>query len=164
MPAMKQKVTKQAAFRVAAPVTELGEQICDEIVYALPDPADHDQAIIATVPVLAGGINYGDLVRVGSPDEEGNRPLLEVVKPSGNVHIVAAAEPGEAHQLAAMLERRYPAYALRTQVACETVVSASVHPDLCPGEVSGVIAEWLSGDPDREGEMPAVGRPVRSAA
>lgn len=164
MPAMNEKVTKQAAFRVAAPVVELGEQICTEVLYALPDPANHDQAIIASVPVLAHAINYGDLVRLGSPDDDGNRPVLEVVKPSGNVHIVAAAETGEAHQLAAMLERRYPAHTIRTQVARETVVSVSVHPDLCVDEVTDAIVEWFSADPDREGEMPAIGRPVYSAA
>ena len=99
--------THEETIRVSAPVNE-PELPSLEVMHALADPADPDQAILANVPVLVDGINYGDLVRLGSEDECGVRPILEVVVPSGHVHFLAAAEPGEAGELVAELARTLP--------------------------------------------------------
>ena len=86
--------THEETIRVSAPVNE-PELPSLEVMHALADPADPDQAMLANVPVLVDEINYGDLVRLGPEDECGVRPVLEVVVPSGHVHLLAAAEPGE---------------------------------------------------------------------
>jgi hypothetical protein len=138
-------------LRVAAAVTELDIPICSEVMSALPDPADPDQAMLASVPVLVDEINYGDIVRLGPEDESGLRPILEVVVASGHVHMLAAAEDDGAPDLIAELERMFPAYALRIARASATIVSVSVHPDVDPRSVAAVIEAWLgraAGDPE----------------
>ena len=55
--------------RVAAPVIELDLPVCREVMTALADPADPDQAVLVNVPFLVDGLNFGDLVRLGEPDE-----------------------------------------------------------------------------------------------
>lgn len=148
--------THEETIRVSAPVNEPDVPSL-EVMHALADPADPDQAVVANVPVLVDEINYGDLVRLGPEDECGVRPIAEVVVPSGHVHLLAAAEPGEAADLAAELERTYPAYALRLEAASDSLVSVSVHPDVDPEDVIATAAAWLRVDPDDLEEGPALG-------
>ncbi|MGI9021521.1 MAG: DUF4265 domain-containing protein [Solirubrobacterales bacterium] len=152
-----------AAIRVAAPVTELGLPICSEVMTALPDPADSAQAILVSVPVLADEVNFGDIVRLGEEDECGIRPIFEVVVASGHAHMLAAAEDRGALDLAAELERTFPAYALRMVTASDSLLSVSVHPDLEPGRVGAVIASWLSMDAGDPEDGPALGAVCRSS-
>ena len=46
-----------------------------ETIHALPDPADPDQAVIQNVPFFVDGLNFGDIVRLGPPDDIGVRPI-----------------------------------------------------------------------------------------
>lgn len=151
-----------ATIRVAAPVIDHDIPVCAEVMYARRDPAHPHQAILVNVPVLADGINFGDIVRLGAEDECGVRPIIEVVVASGHVRMLAAAAEGEAHELVAELERRFPAYALRIEGASDTVVSVSVHPDFDPDEVAAVIKAWLAADPDLDDEEPAIAEPSPS--
>jgi hypothetical protein len=154
--------TQEETIRVSAAINE-PELPLSEVMQALADPADPDQAVVANVPVLVDGVNYGDLVRLGPEDECGVRPIAEVVVPSGHVHLLAAAEPGEVLDLAAELERSFPAYALRMEAASDSVLSVSIHPDLDVCEVAGTIASWLRLDPEDFEEGPALG-PVCASA
>lgn len=152
MRSMKNEATYADAetLRVAAPIDELGLPVCSEVMYALPDPAAPDQAIVVNVPVLIDELNFGDLVRLGDEDDLGIRPIIEVAVASGHVHLLVAAEDGKGNELAAELERTFPRYALRITIASETVISVSLHPDLDPDEVAAVIEPWLGEgiDPD----------------
>lgn len=150
------------ATRIAAPVIENEIPVCTEVMYALPDPAEPDQAVVANVPVLTDSINYGDIVRLGPADELGIRPVTEVVIASGHAHFLAAAAEGEAHELVAEIERRYPAYAIRIACASDSLISVSVHPDLDPERVARTVADWLEADPDLADEAPAVADPCRT--
>ncbi len=158
----QRKETSADAIRVAAAVTELGLPICSEVMYALPDPADPDQAILANVPVLVDEINYGDIVRLGDEDECGVRPIVEVVVASGHVHMLAAAEPRGAADLGAELERMFPAYALRIVVASDSVLSVSMHPDIVPARVAAVIEEWLGSSAEDPHEGLALSPPCET--
>jgi hypothetical protein len=142
--------THAETIRVAAAVTDFDIPVCSEVMNALPDPADPDQAVLASVPVLVDEMNFGDIVRLGAEDEDGIRPIEEVVVASGHVHLLAAAEDGGAPELAAELERMFPAYALRLVHASHSVLSVSVHPDVDPAEVSAVIEAWLGADAEPE--------------
>lgn len=149
--------TDAETIRVAAPVHELDIPICSEVMYALPDPADPDQAVLANVPFLVDGLNYGDIVRLGEEDDCGVRPIVEVVVASGHVHLLAATEPGEGFELAAELHRNFAAYALRITEANDHLLSVSVHPDADPDQVAAVIEAWLGKDADDPEEELAVG-------
>jgi hypothetical protein len=149
--------TDAEEIRAAAAVTELDLPICSEVMSAIPDPADPDQAVLVNVPVLVDEINFGDIVRLGEEDECGVRPILEVVVASGHVHMLAAAEDDGATSLAAELERMFPAYALRMVVASESVLSVSVHPDVDADEVAAVIEAWLGAGVDDPEDEPAIG-------
>ena len=151
--------TDADGVRVAAPVVEFDLPVCREVMTALADPADADQAVLVNVPFLVDGLNFGDLVRLGEPDEVGIRPVLEVVVASGHVHLIAATEPGDAPGLAAQLERTFPSYALRVAAANESLVAVSVHPDLDPEDVSDVIEAWLGAEAEDPDEGLAVGEP-----
>jgi hypothetical protein len=155
--------THEETIRVSASIDE-PELPTSEVMHALADPADPDQAVLANVPVLVDGVNYGDLVRLGPEDECGVRPILEVVIPSGHAHFLAAAEPGEAGDLIAELERNFPAYALRIEGASDSIVSVSVHPDFDPSPVAATAAAWLRVDPEDLEERPAVSAPASSIA
>lgn len=145
--------------RVAAPVNEFDLPVGREVMSALADPADPDQAVLVNVPFLVDGLNYGDLVHLGEADEAGIRPILEVALASGHVHLVAATEPDEVHGLAAQLERTFPSYALRITAANDSLLSVSVHPDLDPEDVSDVIEAWLGDTAEDPDEGLALGRP-----
>jgi Domain of unknown function (DUF4265) len=152
----------QAAIRVAAPVDDPDIPIFREVMDALPDVAHPDQAVVLNVPFLVDGLNYGDLVRLGPEDEIGVRPIVEVLVASGHVHLLAATEDDEAHELIAHLERNFPAYALRIEGAHGHLVSVSVHPDLDPDEVRASIESWLGSVLRDQEEGLAVGPPCES--
>ena len=142
--------TDADSIRVAAPVNELGLPICRELMNALADPADPDQAVLVSVPFLVDGLNFGDIVRLGEEDECGVRPIREAVLTGGHVHLLVATEPDEAHELVAQLERTFPSYALRITVANDRLLAVSVHPDLDPEDVATVIEAWLGAELDPE--------------
>jgi hypothetical protein len=144
------------SIRVNAPVDDPELPILTEVMWAAPDPADPDQAVLLNVPVIVDGLNFGDIVRLGPVDECGVRPIVEVVLASGHVRLGALTEPGEAADLIAELERMFPAYALRIEGHSERLLSISIHPDLDPDEVSAVVEAWLEADAD-EDEGLAVG-------
>jgi hypothetical protein len=135
-------------IRVNAPVGDPELGILTEVMSAAPDPADPDQAVLLNAPFLVDSLNFGDLVRLGPEDDSGVRPIVEVVTASGHVHLMAATERGDAHLLAAELERTFPGYAIRIEGAYARMLSVSVHPDLDPEEVADTIAAWLAVDPE----------------
>jgi len=139
-----------AAIRVAAPVIDADIPVCSEVLYALPDPSDPDQAVLINVPVMADGLNYGDIVRIAPEDDFGVRRIVEVVVASGHQHMLAAVEEGEAADLVNELERMFPSWALWIECASPTIFSVSVHPHLDPDEVGAVIAGWLAEDSDED--------------
>ncbi len=136
--------------RVAAPVVEADIPVCSEVMDALPDPADPDQAILVNVPVMVDGINFGDIVRLAPEDDFGVRRIIEVVVASGHVHMLAAVEQGEMADLVNELERMFPTWALRFVVASDTILSVSVHPHLDSDEVGAVVAAWVGEDADED--------------
>ena len=155
----EQTYTDAETIRVAAPVIEQDIPICSEVMNALPDPADHDQAVLASVPFLLDGLNFGDIVRLGDEDENGVRPILEVVVASGHIHLLAATEPGEGFELVAQLHRMFPGYGLRITQANDHLLSVSVHPDLDPKRVFSVIESWLGTDSLEPDERLAMSEP-----
>jgi hypothetical protein len=139
-------------IRVNAPVDDPELGIHTEVMSAAPDPADPDQAIVLNAPFLLDCLNFGDLVRLGPEDECGVRPIVEVVTASGHVHVLAATAPGDAHLLAAELERTFADYAIRIEGAQGSVLSVSIHPHLDADEVADVIAAWLAANPEADEE------------
>lgn len=158
----EQEHTQSETIRVAAPVADAGLNVCSEVMHALPDPADPDQAILVNVPVLADGINFGDLVRLEPEDDFGVRRIEAVVVPSGHVHLLTAVEDGEAPDLVAELERMFPSYALKVEAMSATIVSVSVHPHLDAGDVTSVIASWLGFEQDEDPFELPIGEPEGS--
>jgi hypothetical protein len=159
--------TTTDSIRVSAPVDDPDVPMWNEVMHAMPDPASPDQAVLANVPFMVDGLNFGDLVRVGPEDECGVRPILEVVVPSGCVHVLVAADPDGAGDLIAELEKLFPSWALRIENGDGTLLSMSIHPDLDPDEVTGVVWEYLEAiedfDPELE-EGPAIGPVCKSVA
>jgi hypothetical protein len=152
--------TTTELIRVNAPVEDPDVPIWTEVLYATPDPADPDQAVLVNVPFPVDGLNFGDLVRLGPEDDCGVRPILEVVMASGCTHVLVAAEPDCASELIGKLEELFPTWGLRIENGNGTVLSMSIHPDIDPDEVVGVVADLLEEggefDPDLE-EGPAIG-------
>lgn len=144
----EQENTDVDTIRVAAPVIDANIPVCSEVMYALPDPSDPDQAVLINVPVMVDGLNFGDIVRLAPEDDFGVRRIVEVVVASGHQHLLVAVEEGEAADLVNELERMFPSWALRVEGASETVLSISVHPHLDADVVGAVIAGWLAEDPD----------------
>ena len=144
----EQNNTGAERIRVAAPVIDAGIPVCSEVLEALPDPSDPDQAIVVNVPVMVDGLNYGDLVRLAPENEFGFRRIVEVVVASGHQHMLACVQEGEAADLVNELERMFPSWALRVERASGTILSVSVHPHLDPDEVGVVVAGWLAEDSD----------------
>jgi len=157
----EQDHTDAETIRVAAPVIETEIPVCSEVMDALPDPADPDQAVVINVPVLVDGINFGDIVRLAPEDDFGVRRIVEVVVASGHIHMLAAVEKGEMLDLVNELERMFPTWALRFAAASETFLSVSVHPHLDLDSVGDVIAEWVGEDAD-DGEVLAMTFPCES--
>jgi len=149
--------TEAGAIRVAAPVDDPDVPVFSEVMDALRDPADPNQAVLVNVPFLVDGLNYGDVVRLGPADECGVRPIVEVVVASGHVHLLAATERDEACELIAHLERSFPSYALQIEGAHGNLLAISVHPHLDPDAVEAAIAAWLGADAVDEEEGLALG-------
>jgi Domain of unknown function (DUF4265) len=152
--------TAAETIRVNAPVEDPDVPIWTEVMHAAPDPASPDQAVLVNVPFLVDGLNFGDLVRVGPEDDCGVRPIVEVVVPSGCVHVLVAAPSDRARDVIAELEELFPTWALRIENGNDTLLSMSIHPDLDPDEVIGVVDDLLEEagdfDPQLE-EGPAIG-------
>jgi len=146
----EQNITDADRIRVAAPVIDADIPVCSELMFALPDPSDPDQAVLINVPVMVEGLNYGDIVRIAPEDEIGVRRIVEVVVASGHQHMLVAVEDGEAADLVNELERMFPSWALCVEAASATILTVSVHPHLDPDEVGAVIAAWLAEDLDDE--------------
>lgn len=134
---------ERETIRVAAPVGDPECPICSEVMHALPDPSDADQAVLVNAPFLVDELNYGDIVRLGPEDEAGIRPVVAAAVASGHVHFLVATEPGDGLELVAELERSLPAYAFRLTRASENLFSVSVHPDLDADAVATAIEAWL---------------------
>lgn len=158
----EQRYTDAETTRVAAPVVDADIPVCSEVMHALPDPSDPDQAVLINVPVLVDGINYGDIVRLAPEDDFGVRRIVEVVVASGHQHMLAAVEDGEAAELVAELERMFPSWALRIEAASATILSVSVHPHVDADEVAVVIANWLAEDAENNEEELAMTDPCES--
>lgn len=141
---------------VKAPVDDPDIPVWSEVMAAAPDPADPDQAVLLNVPFLVDGLNFGDIVRLGAPDELDVRPIVEVVVASGHVRLMAATVPGEAGELIAELERMFPGYALQIEGAESRLLAISVHPDVDPVEVAVVIERWLALDAEDDEESVAI--------
>jgi hypothetical protein len=144
-----------ATIRVSAPVADPDVPVWNEVMWAAPDPADPDQAVLLSVPFLVDDLNFGDLVRLGAVDDCGVRPILEVVIPSGHVRVMAATDPDGAVGLASELERTFPDHALRIE-GSNGVLSVSIHPDLDPDEVIDVIVPWIAVDAEDDEEGLAI--------
>ena len=154
------EIQEMETIRVAAPVGDPELPICSEVMYALPDPAHADQAVLVNTPFLVDELNYGDIVRLGPEDDCGIRPIHEVVLASGHVHFLVETEAGEGIELIAALERSLPAYAFRITRARDELFSISVHPDLDADMIAASVEEWLGLEPDgldAYEEGPAVG-------
>jgi hypothetical protein len=143
-------------IRVAAPVIDAGIPVCSELMDALRDPSDPDQAVLLNVPVMVDGLNYGDIVRLAPEDDFGVRRIIEVVIASGHQHMLVAVEDGEGADLLNELERMFPSWALRVEAASSTILAVSVHPHLDPEAVGAVIAAWLIEDPNDDEESLAM--------
>lgn len=150
---------EQETIRAAAPVGDPELPICSEVMHALPDPSNADQAVLVNTPFLVDELNYGDIVRLGPEDECGIRPIVAAVVASGHVHFLVATEPGGGLALVAELERSLPAYAFSLTRARENLFSVSVHPNLDAEAVAIGIEAWLGvGEEDAEADDdPAVG-------
>ena len=149
-------------IRVAAPVIDADIPVCSELMDALPDPSDQDQAVLVNVPVMVDWLNYGDIVRLAPEDEIGVRRIVEVVVASGHQHLLVAVEDGEAPDLVNELERMFPSWALRVESASPTVLTVSVHPHLDPDDVGAVVAAWLAEESDEAEDRLAMTVPCPS--
>jgi Domain of unknown function (DUF4265) len=119
-------------------------RICtSETMHALPDPAHPDQAVLQNVPFFVDGLHFGDVVRLGPPDELGIRPIEAVVTTSGHVRFLALTGPLAIPELADHLEDTFPEYALRTEGDGEYFLAVSVHPDLDPDDVAFEMILWF---------------------
>jgi Domain of unknown function (DUF4265) len=114
-----------------------------ESMHALPDPSDPDQAVIQNVPFFVDGLNFGDLVGLGPPDEMGIRPIEAVVTPSGHVRFLALTAPLPAADLFDHLHGMFPEYAVRIEGDGEGLLAISVHPDLDPDDVAFEVTLWF---------------------
>jgi uncharacterized protein DUF4265 len=113
-----------------------------ETMHALPDPADPDQAMIQNVPFFVDGLNFGDVVRLGPPDDIGIRPIEAVVIPSGCVRFLVLTGPLPEPDLVEHLSDLFPAPEVRAESG-EGLVAVSVHPDLEPEEAVYEVFDWF---------------------
>jgi hypothetical protein len=114
-----------------------------ETMHALPDPADPDQAVIQNVPFFVDGLNFGDLVRLGPPDQNGIRPIEAVVERSGHVRFLVLIGPLSGGELIDHLHDLFPEYALSIEGHDDLLLSVSVHPDLEPDAVAFEVVLWF---------------------
>jgi hypothetical protein len=117
--------------------------ICSsETMHALPDPADSGQAVIQNVPFFVDGLNFGDVVRLGPPDEIGIRPIDAVVIPSGCVRFLVVTGLHCESDLVAHLACLFSPHEVRMEIG-EGLISVSVHPDREPEEVVFEVFDWF---------------------
>ena len=120
-----------------------GSAICSsETMQALPDPADRNQAVIQNVPFFVDAINFGDVVRIGPPDDAGVRAIEAVAIPSGCVHFVVLVGTLSESRLIAHLGRLFPFPAVRIECG-HGLLAVSVHPELAAEEVVSEIFDWF---------------------
>lgn len=79
----EQRTYPAETIRVAVAAVELDLPVCSEVMSAIPDPADPDQAVLVNVPVLVDEINFGDIVRLGDETEGGVRRSSRSPSPAG---------------------------------------------------------------------------------
>jgi Domain of unknown function (DUF4265) len=113
-----------------------------ETMYALPDPADPDQAVIQNVPFFVDGLNFGDVVRLGPRDDIGIRPIESVVIPSGCVRFLVVTGPLSESDLADHLTGLFPSHMVRVETG-DGLLAVSVHPDLEPQEAVFEVFDWF---------------------
>jgi hypothetical protein len=128
-------------IRVRAPIHEAG--LGTECMSAAPDPVSEDQAILLNTPFWVDSLNYGDVVKLGRPDDIGLRPITEVVVASGHCHVLALTGEHPTAGLYQVLIQDFPDYALRIEGHADSLLCVSVHPDFDPEEVLEVMALWL---------------------
>ena len=125
--------------------------ICgSETMHALPDPAEPDQAVIDNVPFFVDGLNFGDIVRLGRPDDIGIRPIEAVIIPSGCIRFLVAHGPLAAEDLVDRLYGLFPLPMVHIERG-DGLLAVSVHPDLDPEEVAFEVILWFEErgtDPD----------------
>jgi hypothetical protein len=113
-----------------------------ETLHALPDPTDPHQAVIQNVPFFVDGLNFGDVVRLGPPDDIGIRPIEAVVIPSGCVRFLVVTGPLSESDLVDHLCDLFSSHAVRVEIG-EGLVAVSVHPDLEPEEAVFEVFDWF---------------------
>jgi Domain of unknown function (DUF4265) len=111
-------------------------------MHALPDPADADQAVIQNVPFFVDGLNFGDVVRLGPPDDIGIRPIEAVVIPSGCVRFLVVTGPLPESDLVEHLSNLFPPHEVRVESG-EGLLAVSVHPAVEPEEAVYAVFDWL---------------------
>ena len=132
---------EQQTFVVRGHVRD--RSICgSETMHALPDPADPDQAIIQNVPFFVDGLNFGDVVRLGRPDDIGIRPIEAVVIPSGCVRFLVVIGPLSGEHLVEHLYELFPLPMVRIESG-DGLLAVCVHPDLDPHEVVFEVFDWF---------------------
>lgn len=129
-------------IRVRGPIHEpgVGQSEC---MSAAPDPVSADQAVLLNTPFFVEGLNYGDLIRLGPPDEIGLRPIVEVLVASGHSRILVLTGDLGIHGLYEHLRHLFPDCALCIEGDGDHLLSVSVHPAFEPEAVFDEIAEWL---------------------
>jgi hypothetical protein len=138
---MDESGTDTQTIRVRAPIED--PEFGSECMSAAPDPESADQAVLLNAPFWVEGLNYGDIVRLGPPDQIGLRPIVEVLVPSGHRHVIALTGGYRTDGLYSRLLESFPEYALRIEGHAETMLCVSVHPDLDPDDVVAAMAGWL---------------------
>jgi hypothetical protein len=142
-------------LRVRAPISDAPSQGPQfETMHAVADPAAADQAILTNAPAFFNYANYGDVVRVGLPEDD-VRPILEVVTASGHRRVMAFTGAHDPSGLVDQLCELFPKYGLRIEGMSSDgdrphLLVVSVHPDLEPEDVRDAIADWL----DDQGATP----------
>jgi hypothetical protein len=118
-------------------------EICSsETMHALPDPADPNQAVIQNVPFFVDGLNFGDVVRLGPPDEIGIRPIEAIVTPSGCVHFTVLTGELPERDLVAYLSDLFHPLGVRIESG-DGLLAVSVHPDFDPVQVVHAVFDWF---------------------
>lgn len=141
---------QEDTLRVRAPISDPepgGLQF--ETMHARKDPAADDQAVLVNAPFFCDYVNYGDLIRVGEP-QDGACPLLEVVTASGHCKVVTITGGSSIVGLGEYLTDLYANHELRMEGDGKTLLCVSVHPDVVAEGVRDNIADWL----DDNGESP----------
>ncbi len=142
----------ESTIRVSARLPRCLE-LASETMIALPDPADPRQAVILNVPFFVDGLNFGDMVRIGEPDDLGIHPVEAVVTPSGHVRFLLLLEDLPVEDLLDHLELHFPPHLLRAENGGEGLVAVSAHPDLNTDELVDVFLDWVADHAPEDPEL-----------